>query len=222
MTQDKFVAFRDREDAAKRLAKELIDWKLKDPVVLAIPRGGVVLGAVLARELGAALDVVVSRKLRVPMQPELAFGAVGEDGSLVIDHHLIQSIGLTAGQIDREKQVQQEQVHQRTEQLRAIQPKVSLEHRSVVVTDDGIATGATMVAALRAIRTQNPFELIAAIPVAPKKQLQWIRQYCDRVVCLHSPEEFNAVGEFYEVFEPVEDDRVESLLRLAARPTVSG
>jgi predicted phosphoribosyltransferase len=213
MHKSEFVPFRDRKEAGERLAKELVGRKLQDPIVLAIPRGGVVVGVELARALGAELDVVVSRKLRVPYQTELAFGALGEDGTLVLDHHLIEKVGLSSTQIQQEQDYQREQIRQRVARFRGDKPAVELANRSVIVTDDGIATGSTMLAALKTLRTNEPLELIVAVPVAPKHQLELIARHCDRIVCLYSPEDFMAVGQFYESFEPVEDQQVEQLMR---------
>jgi predicted phosphoribosyltransferase len=213
MHKSEFVPFRDRKEAGERLAKELVGMNLQDPIVLAIPRGGVVVGVELARALGAELDVVVSRKLRVPYQTELAFGALGEDGTLVLDHHLIEKVGLSSTQIQQEQDYQREQIRQRVARFRGDKPAVELANRSVIVTDDGIATGSTMLAALKTLRTNEPLELIVAVPVAPKHQLELIARHCDRIVCLYSPEDFMAVGQFYESFEPVEDQQVEQLMR---------
>ena len=213
MHKSEFVPFRDRKEAGERLAKDLVGMKLQDPIVLAIPRGGVVVGVELARALGAELDVVVSRKLRVPYQTELAFGALGEDDALVLDHHLIEKVGLSSTQIQQEQDYQREQIRQRLARFRGDKPAVELANRSVIVTDDGIATGSTMLAALKTLRTNEPLELIVAVPVAPKHQLELIARHCDRIVCLYSPEDFMAVGQFYESFEPVEDQQVEQLMR---------
>ena len=212
MNKSEFVPFRDRKEAGERLAKDLVGMKLQDPIVLAIPRGGVVVGVELARALGAELDVVVSRKLRVPYQTELAFGALGEDGTLVLDHHLIEKVGLSSTQIQQEQDYQREQIRQRVARFRRDKPAVELANRSVIVTDDGIATGSTMLAALKTLRTNEPLELIVAVPVAPKHQLELIARHCDRIVCLYSPEDFMAVGQFYESFEPIEDQQVEQLM----------
>jgi putative phosphoribosyl transferase len=212
MHKSEFVPFRDRKEAGERLAKDLVGMKLQDPIVLAIPRGGVVVGVELARALGAELDVVVSRKLRVPYQTELAFGALGEDDALVLDHHLIEKVGLSSTQIQQEQDYQREQILQRVARFRGDKPAVELANRSVIVTDDGIATGSTMLAALKTLRTKEPLELIVAVPVAHKHQLELIARHCDRIVCLYAPEDFMAVGQFYESFEPIEDQQVEQLM----------
>jgi predicted phosphoribosyltransferase len=213
MSKSEFVPFRDRKEAGERLAKELIGLRLKDPIVLAIPRGGVIVGVELARSLGAELDIVIARKLRVPFQTELAFGALGEDGAEVLDHHLIQRVGLSSTQIQQEQNFQREQLRQRVTRFRGDRPAVELANRSVIVTDDGIATGSTMLAALKTLRTKEPLELVVAVPVAPKHQLELIARHCDRIVCLYAPEDFMAVGQFYESFAPVEDQQVEQLMR---------
>ncbi len=187
--------------------------KLHDPLVLAIPRGGVVTGAVLARELGAELDVVLSRKLRAPMQPELAIGAVSEDGRVYLNHHAQQILDLSDDYLAQERRHQLGEIQRRKKLFRGVRPAAPVEDRSVIVTDDGIATGSTMIAALQTVKTQNPREVIVAVPVASPDRLQAVRRLCDEVVCLLSPVEFWAIGQFYEDFSQVEDDEVVKLLR---------
>jgi putative phosphoribosyl transferase len=205
--------FRDREDAAHQLAQRLKERKLRNPLVLAIPRGGVVTGAVLARDLRAELDVVLSRKLRAPYQSELAVGAVAED-SMIYVNGLAQSVlGLAEDYLIRERNHQLGEIARRKRLFRAIRPAASVAGRTVIVTDDGIATGSTMIAALRTVRAQGPHELIVAVPVAPPERLAEVRRLCDDVVCLLAPEYFQAVGQFYEDFTGVEDDQVVDLLR---------
>jgi len=208
-----FIAFRDREDAGQRLAQAFTGIQLRDPLVLAIPRGGIVLGVILAKELGAELDVVVTRKLRAPMQLELAYGALGEDGTEVLDEVVVGALGLTSSQMKAEHRHQSEIIQKRLRQYRLIRPPASVENRSVIIVDDGIATGSTMLAALKLIRRKNPYELIAAVPVAPLGRVQWISQHCDRLICLHTPEDFVAVGDYYSLFDAIEDLQVEELLR---------
>jgi putative phosphoribosyl transferase len=205
--------FRNREDAGRQLAEKLRDIKLQDPLVLAIPRGGLEVGAVLARELGAELDVVLARKLRAPTQPELAIGGVGEDGQVYLNHQAGRITGVTDAYLDRERQYQLEEIARRREWIRAVRPAAPMADRSVIVTDDGIATGSTMIAALQVIQGQQPHEVIVAVPVAPPERLDEMRHRCDRVVCLLSPAWFFAIGQFYETFEQVEDARVIELLR---------
>jgi predicted phosphoribosyltransferase len=205
--------FRNREDAALQLAQRLKGRKLHDPLVLAIPRGGVVTGAVLARELGADLDVVLSRKLRAPMQPELAVGAVSEDGQVYLNHHAQEFLDLMEEYLAEERRHQLAEIARRKKQFRGVRLQAPLKGRSVIVTDDGIATGSTMIAALQAVKTQNAREVIVAVPVASPDRLAEVRRWCDDVVCLLAPKRFWAIGEFYKDFTQVEDEEVIQLLR---------
>jgi predicted phosphoribosyltransferase len=205
--------FRNREDAARQLAEKLQGRELYDPLVLAIPRGGVVTGAVLARELGAELDVVLSRKLRAPGQPELAVGAVSEDGQVYLNHHAKEFLGLMEEYLMDERHHQMAEIARRKKLFRSVRPQASLKGRSVIVTDDGIATGSTMFAALQSIKGQNAREVIVAVPVASPDRLAEIRRLCDDVVCLLTPKQFWAIGQFYQDFTQVEDEEVVQLLR---------
>jgi hypothetical protein len=205
--------FRNREDAAHQLVDRLRTRKFHNPVVLAIPRGGVVLGAVLARELGAELDVVLSRKLRAPGQPEWALGAVSETGEIYLNHHSEGYRHLVAPELSVERERQLTEIARRRELFRAVRPAAELTDRSVIVTDDGIATGSTMVAALKVARGQHPHELIVAVPVASPDRLAEVRQWCDDVVCLAAPPDFFAIGPYYDDFSTVEDSTVLELLQ---------
>lgn len=205
--------FHDREDAGRQLAERLKGRTLRRPLVLAIPRGGVVTGAVLAQVLGADLDVVLSRKLRAPGEPELAVGAVAEDGQVYLNHHAEEVLGLTEDYLAGEREYQLRVIADRQKLIRSVRPKAAIEGRSVIVTDDGIATGSTMIAALQVVRAQKPYELIVAVPVAAPDRLDDVRGWCDEVVCLLSPRMFWAIGQFYEVFDQVEDDQMVELLR---------
>jgi putative phosphoribosyl transferase len=203
--------FRDRDDAAHQLADRIRGRRLMDPLVLAIPRGGVVLGATLARELGADLDVVLARKLRAPGNPELAVGAVAEDGQVYLNADFPGS--RDQSYVDRETKAQMREIDRRRRLYRGACPPKPIEGRSVLVVDDGIATGSTMIAALHAARGQKPHELIAAVPVAAPDRLEPIRPLCDDVLCLHEAPDLFAVGQFYEDFRQVRDDEVVALLR---------
>jgi predicted phosphoribosyltransferase len=205
--------FRNREDAARQLAGKMKGRDLHEPLVLAIPRGGVVTGAVLARELGADLDVVLSRKLRAPGQPELAVGAVSEDGQVYLNHHAREFLDLMEEYLAEERRHQLGEIARRKKLFRGVRPQAPVAGRSVIVTDDGIATGSTMIAALQAVKTQNPREVIVAVPVASPDRLAEVRRWCDDVVCLLAPERFWAIGQFYEDFTQVEDEAVIQLLR---------
>jgi len=205
--------FRNREDAALQLAEQLKGHLWHDPLVLGIPRGGVVVAAVLAQQLGADLDVVLARKLRAPFQPEWALGAISETGAVHlndIDQELSPEL---RAYLARETRVQRAEIERRRKLYRAVRPAAPMTGRSVIVTDDGIATGSTMMAALKVARSHQPRELIVAVPVAAANRLAEVSTLCDDVVCLHASDSFWAIGEFFEDFTQIEDEQVVELLR---------
>ncbi|MFO0928372.1 MAG: phosphoribosyltransferase family protein [Gemmataceae bacterium] len=205
--------FRNRHDAAVRLARALRGRSLHDPIVLGIPRGGVVLAAVLARELNAELDVVLARKLRAPGMPELAIGAVGEDGCLYLEPGIDNWVDDLDAYLGDEIHSQQAELARRKAIFRGSRPRPHVEGRSVIVTDDGIATGSTMIAALKVLDQQHPREVIVAVPVASADRLKGIGALCDDVVSLLTPTEFRAIGQFYEDFTQVDDQEAAALLQ---------
>jgi putative phosphoribosyl transferase len=205
--------FRNREDAGLQLAQQMKGRALHDPLVLAIPRGGVPIGVVLARQLGADLDIVLSRKLRAPGQPELAVGAISEDGRTFLNEHGRRLVPQFNDYLMDERQHQLAEIAHRKALVRSVQPKASIADRTVIVTDDGIATGSTLLAALNTVRLQNPRELIVAVPVASPDRLDVIREHCDALYCLRSPPDFRAIGCYYEDFQAIADEEVVRLLR---------
>jgi len=207
--------FRNREDAARQLAEKLKGRELCDPLVLAIPRGGVVTGAVLAHELGAELDVVLSRKLRAPWQPELALGAISENGKVYLNAGAEELPGWGESYLAEERDYQLAEIARRKALFRGVRPRAAVAGRSVIVTDDGIATGSTMIAALQTIKAQDPYSLIVAVPVISPDRIPEMCRWCDELVYLLSPEEFWAIGQFYKDFRQVEDQKVLDLLREA-------
>ncbi len=207
--------FRNRAEAARVLARRFEGRPLRDPLVLAIPRGGVVTGAVLARELGAELDVVLSRKLRAPFQPELALGAIGENGRIYLNPSAREFPDVDDSYIAGESKHQLGEIVRRKALFRAVRPQATIDGRSVIVTDDGIATGATMIAALDLARASRPFELIVAVPVASPDPLREVRRHCDELICLLAPSPFWAIGQFYADFTQVEDEQAVELIRAA-------
>lgn len=213
--------FRDRIDAARQLAEVVQPRHLKNPLVLGIPRGGAVTAAVLAEEIGAEMDVVLARKLRAPDAPEYAIGAISETGEVYFNHAVHQVPGLSDEYVHQECQFQLQEIERRKKMFRAVRPAAPIAGRSVIVTDDGIATGSTMIAALQATRVQNPLSLVVAIPVASPDRLREVRHWCDDVVCLLTPRFFYAVGQFYEAFEPVSDEEVVELLRRAGQAALA-
>lgn len=205
--------FIDREEAGWKLVERLREDRLDNPLVLAIPRGGVEVGAVLARGLGAELDVVLARKLRAPHQPELALGAVSETGEVHLNHFAAAMTDVGDAFIARERERQLAEIARRRDLYRSVRPRAAISGRTVIVTDDGIATGATMIAALHAVRAAGAREVIVAVPVAAPDRVDALRSLCDRVVCLQEPAWFWAIGQFYRDFSQVSDTRVVELLR---------
>lgn len=211
--------FQDREEAGKLLSRELTSFHGQNAVVLGIPRGGIVVARELARALEADLDVILSRKLRTPGHEELAMGSVAEDGTLFLNEPIIQKLGIEKAYIEREKAHQLAEITRRTELIRRIRPKVHLKGRIVIVTDDGVATGATTQAALWAVRLEYPERLIAALPVGPEDIVTRLAKDVDEMICLRTPPLFAAVGQFYRHFYPVED---EEMLRILQEEFKSG
>jgi putative phosphoribosyl transferase len=209
--------YTDRGDAAKALADSLkldLEDKLPTgkPLVLAIPRGGVVLGRDVARMLGADLDLIVPRKLGAEGNPEFAIGAVMQDGTQYLNQDAIRATGAGAGYIEGETQSQLKEAKRRLDAYRGGREEPQISGRAVIVVDDGVATGATMIVALRWVRSRGARLVVAATPVAPPSALALLRQEADYLVCPHSPEPFYAIGAFYEKFEQVSDRDVKELL----------
>lgn len=204
--------FRDRVQAGRQLAFKLSTMKFLNPLVLGIPRGGIVPAAVIAETIHGDLDVVLAHKLRSPSQPELAFGAVGEDGQIYVDQESSKAVGVTEEYLERESKTQLEKIRRRQALFRSGNPPASIAGRSVILTDDGVATGATLFAAIEVIKAQNPHELIVAIPVSPPCTLLELKRKCGKVICLSAPADFVAVGQFYTEFSTVSDQQVVDLL----------
>jgi putative phosphoribosyl transferase len=204
--------FQDRSEAAHRLVAKLRAYKGKRPLVLAIPRGAAPMAKIIADELSGSLDVVLVRKLRAPIDPELAIGSVDESGWTYIADHAA-STGADSAYIEAEKQHQLTIIRQRRMQYTPIKPAEDPAHRIVIVVDDGLATGATMISALHGLRNRKPARLICAVPVAPPDTLHKVAKLADEVVCLAAPENFKAVGQFYADFPQVEDEEVMRILQ---------
>jgi predicted phosphoribosyltransferase len=205
--------FRNRHDAGCQLANALKDRKLDDPLVLAIPRGGVPVGAVLAQGLDAELDIVLSRKLPAPGQPELAIGAISEDGQVYLNDYARGLVAKLDEYLVSECRHQMAEISRRKKLFRQVRPPAKIAGRSVILTDDGIATGSTMIAALQTVKLQEPEEIIVAVPVSSSDRLKEVSKLCDETVCLLVPEDFMSVGQFYGDFTQVEDQEAIRLLR---------
>lgn len=212
------MIFSDRQEAGQRLARQLLRFRTDVPVVLALPRGGVPVGFEVARVLEAPLDIVLVRKIGAPGQPELALGAVvdGDNPEVVLNEDIVRAFDPPPGYIDREVARESKENERRRALYRADRPRVGLAGRVVIVVDDGIATGATVRAALRAIRRAGPRRLVLAVPVAPPDTVADLRPEVDELVCLLQPEAFGSIGRFYADFGQVEDAEVVRLLRRAA------
>ncbi len=211
------LPFTDRTEAGHLLAKHLVYLRNKKAIVLGIPRGGIIVARALASKLRAELDIVLSRKLGAPDQPELALGALAEDGTVFLNQDIVKAIAVTKLDVEQEKTRQMKEIEHRTQLIRSILPKTSLKGRIAIVTDDGVATGATMQAALWAVRQEDPQALIAAIPVASRDALEKLSADADEIICLRQPPIFYAVGQFYDQFDQVEDAEIMRILKTEAQ-----
>lgn len=205
--------FKDRIDAGRRLAESLAAFAgRRDVLVLALPRGGVVVAAEVAARLGAPLDALIVRKIGHPWQPELAIGAVAETGAVIYNKEVMSSWSVTEEYVHAELARQEGEIRRRQQLYRSGRALALVSGRTVIVVDDGIATGATMRAAIEALKRDRPRELITAVPVAPPDIVAELRTIADRFVCLEMPRSFLAVGNFYEDFPQVDDAEVVTLL----------
>ena len=205
--------FRSREEAGRLLARELTQYRGQHPVVLGIPRGGVVVADELAQALEGELDIILAHKLQTPGESELALGAVSEGGQLFLNDDVVRDLGIDMPAIQQEKNRQLAEIRRRTKMFRSVRPRVPLDGRIVIVTDDGIATGATTQSAIWVVRLEKPKKLVLAVPVASPDSLDRLVKDVDELVCLRAPASFFAVGQFYLRFEPVTDEKVLEVLK---------
>lgn len=208
------MPFLDRKDAGRRLAHALAAYKDQNPVVLALPRGGLPVAAEIAAALDAPLDIVLVRKIGVPFQPELAMGAVvdGDAPVVVRNDDVIRAAGVSEREFNAVRKRELAEIERRRQRFLGDRRRAPIAGRAAIVVDDGVATGATARAALRAIRKRGPQTLVLAVPVAARDTLEALRSEVDAVVCLEAPEFFDAVGAFYTDFNQVEDDEVAAIL----------
>lgn len=212
--------FRDRTDAGRRLAEVLGEYAERpDAVVLALPRGGVPVGYEVAQRLGLPLDVYVVRKIGVPGHAELAMGALASDGTWVLDRDMIASLGISEEAVREVVEREIDEIRRREIAYRDGRPQPDVTGKVVILVDDGLATGATMRAAVAALRRRKPREVVVAVPVAAYRTTEALRRVADRVVSRYTPEPFVAVGLFYENFEQTSDEEVRALLARAAERT---
>jgi len=205
--------FQDRVEAGRLLAAELKEiGPVKDGVVVAIPRGGVVVGAEVAKALDIPIDVIVPRKIGAPFNPEVAVGAVTEDGTTIFDERALRLLGLTRESLDDAVKVQLAEIARRTQLYRSGKDPLPLEGKTVILIDDGVATGYTTLAALRSVKNARPARVVLAVPVAPPDTAEMLSGEVDEMICLLTPEPFYAVGQFYRRFDQTTDEEVIALL----------
>jgi putative phosphoribosyl transferase len=207
--------FINRVEAGKLLAREIGHLKNRKVVVLGIPRGGIIPARELAKALNGDLDVVLSHKLRTPGHPELAMGAIAEGGIAFVEPRIVQMMGIRNQMVEEEKARQMAELNRRAEEIRRVRPKVNLKNRQVIITDDGVATGATTMAAVLAVRHENPHRLILALPVGSEDSLSRLAEKADETICLRVPQNFMAVGQFYKAFDQVSDEEMLDILKEA-------
>jgi putative phosphoribosyl transferase len=210
-------SFLNRLEAGRILARELTPLRGQNIVVLGIPRGGIIPAQELALSLDGHLDVILSHKLRMPGRPEVAIGAAAEGGITYVDPDLVRLLGISVNMIEEEKAFQICELEHRAEKIRQVQPRVPLGNRQVIITDDGVATGATTLTAIRAVRFEGPARLILALPVGPEDAVRQLAEEADETLCLLLPPDFRAVGQFYRNFEQVSDQEMLDILKEARR-----
>ena len=214
------MSFRNREEAGRKLAARLLKYKGEEAVVFALPRGGAPVAAPIATALDAPLDLVLVRKIGVPFQPELAMGAVADGGEplTIRNEDVIEMAGVSEGEFEAVRQRELDEIERRRRLYIGLRPRPEVEGRVAIVVDDGVATGATMRAALRAVRARRPKKLVLATPVAPPSTLASLSAEADETICLETHEDFGAIGYFYADFHQISDGEVVSTLdRLGAK-----
>ncbi|MFL6503762.1 MAG: phosphoribosyltransferase [Nitrososphaera sp.] len=207
------MKFRDRVDAGNLLAERLRKSGPTPEMVLGIPRGGVILGDIVAKKLGADFDIVIPRKLGAPKNEELAIGAVMEDGTSYVNTYIVNALRIPENYIENERLRQAAEIRRRSTAYRKQGLSYKITGRNIIIVDDGIATGATVIASAKWARKHRPLTLTVAVPVAPAQSVEMLEQESDSVIVLLIPQDFGSVGQFYEEFGPVSDDQVVGIMR---------
>lgn len=209
------MLFQNRTDAGRQLAKALLKYKGRYPVVLALPRGGVLVAAEVASALDAPLDLLLVRKIGLPIQPELAMGAVadGEEPTVIRNNDVIDACGISPEEFDAVCNEERAEIRRRRQRYLGNRERATVKDQVAIIIDDGIATGATTLAAIRAVRGREPKEVVLAVPVAPLETLKKLHPEVDAIVCLDTPEDLGAIGYFYRDFHQVSDSEVIGILK---------
>ncbi len=205
--------FKDRIDAGKQLAEKLQKHKGKDAIVLAIPRGGIIVGDEIAKSLSFGLDIIVPRKIGSPQDPEFAIGAVAPDGSISLDEDTVKTYGISEAYTKSKVKEELQEIKRRMEIYRGNKPFPKLENKVVIITDDGVATGNTILASIEFVKNQKPSKTIVAVPVAPSGFIAIVSSMVDEVISLKTLEPFYAISMHYENFEQTTDEEVISILK---------
>jgi predicted phosphoribosyltransferase len=216
-SSDGSLVFDDRVDAGRQLAERLSQFKDDNPIVLALPRGGVVVGYEIARALDAPLDVIVARKLGAPGQEELGIGAIAPGGVRVVDEEALRWLGITEARLQNVTERETEEMERRLRHYRGDRPLPDVQGRTAILVDDGLATGVTARAAIRSLRLQKPRRLVLAVPVCASETAERLRSEVDDLVCVSVPRYFRAVGIWYRDFAQTSDEEVVDLLKRAER-----
>ena len=209
------MTFSDRREAGRKLAEELTRYAGTNALVLALPRGGVETGYEVAVALEAELDVIVTRKLGAPGNPEFGFGAIGPGNVRVLNEETVRRLRLSEEQIEEVAEREGRELQRRLEEYRGERDLPEIEGRTVIVVDDGMATGGTALAGVQTVRAQDPDKLVLAVPVAPPDTVEKLRNEVDELICLHTPRAFMAVGQWYQRFDQTSDEQVVDLLEKA-------
>jgi predicted phosphoribosyltransferase len=211
--------FRDREDAGRQLAERIVELRYEDPIVLALPRGGVPVGYEISCSLEAPLDVFISRKLGAPGRPELGIGAVAQGGVRVLSARTVKALDIPREYIERVAERETTEIERRLRLLRGDRPEPEVQGRTVILVDDGLATGVTAWAAIRALTERDPRRLVLAVPVCAEQTTEAISSEVDELVCLETPSDLLAISLWYRNFEQVSDEEVIELLNNNQRST---
>lgn len=205
--------FKNREDAAIKLAAKLTEYKNEsDAIILGLPRGGVPIAAKIAEILSLPFDIIITKKLTDPLNPELAFGAVTQEGTPILDTKIIETYQISENYIQKEIEKVFKEIQRRLKEYRKNKPPLNLNNKTAIIVDDGIATGSTIKAAIESAKNQNAKKIIVAVPVAPPEIIDELKKNVDEIICLEAPKFFSAVGQFYESFPQLEDAQVIEIL----------